>query len=84
MIPIEMALFAVLVWLLGYLAGTIRRTAYQRALEGAARMALVAVHEFCGFMDGMACGPAESEMCRRCLPLAKLLDYDDANENEEE
>lgn len=77
---LEMFLTGAVIFLLGFMVGCMRRTVYNRAVEAAAKMALQSVHEFCGFMDGAACGPAEQHMIRRCMPLAKLLDYDDANE----
>jgi hypothetical protein len=51
-----------------------------RSLTKTARQAIEAVHDFAGFMDGYACGPAESEMVSRCLPLANLINYDHAED----
>ena len=47
-----------------------------KALTKAARQVIGAVHDFTGFMGGLACGPAESELCERCLPLAGLIEYE--------
>jgi len=72
----EAGLTLIVFFLAGWLAGWAYTTIYIKALERAARQAISAVHDFAGFMDGYACGPAESEMVSRCLPLARLIEYD--------
>ncbi len=75
-------LLLLLAFMLGLLVGFLRWWIWVKALEKAGKEAISAVHEFAGFMDGLACGPAESEMCRRCLPLAELIGYPIGKEEE--
>ncbi len=48
----------------------------RKVYRAAAFAALESVDSFVGFMGGAACGPAESAMASRCLPLAELVGYD--------